>query len=60
MSALSQPFIPVNGPIDSDGDGATEDSTLALRRAQCLRLTDRDHDADGTVERVTHTVYANP
>ena len=60
VSALSQPFIPVNGPIDSDGDGATEDSTLALRRAQCLRLVDRDHDSDNTVERVAFTVYANP
>ena len=59
VSALSQHFIPVNGPIDSDGDGASEDSTTALRRAQCVRLLRRDSDANGTYEDIALTVYAN-
>ena len=60
VSALSKPFIPVNGPVASDGDGATASETLAGQRAQCLRLVDRDHDSDGTNESVGLTVYANP
>ena len=28
VSALSKPFIPVNGPVASDGDGATASEAL--------------------------------
>ena len=66
VSALSRPFIPVNGPDKGDGtvgaggiDYGNQATNLSEQRDQCLRLTDRDHDADGTVERVTFTDYAN-
>lgn len=67
VSALSRPFIPVNGPDKGDGtapehgfDYGDQAANLAAQRAACLDLVDRDHDSDGTVERVAFTVYANP
>ena len=66
VSALSRPFIPVNGPDKGDNsvgaggiDYGTQAQNLAAQRAACLDLVDRDHDSDGTVERVAFTVYAN-
>ena len=67
VSALSRPFIPVNGPDKGDNsvgaggiDYGTQAQNLAAQRAACLDLVDRDHDADDAVERVAFTVYANP
>lgn len=66
VSALSRPFIPVNGPDKGDGtvgaggiDYGDQAANLAAQRAACLDLVDRDHDSDGAVERVAFTVYAN-
>ena len=59
VSALSKPFIPVNGPVASDGDGATASETLAGQRAQCMRLLNRDQNNDGTLDNNALTVYAN-
>ena len=42
-----------------DSDYGDQAANLAAQRAACLDLVDRDHDSDGTVERVAFTVYAN-
>ena len=66
VSALSRPFIPVNGPDKGDGtvpehgmDYGDQAANLAAQRAQCLRLQNRDQNNDGTLDNIALTVYAN-
>ena len=66
VSALSRPFIPVNGPDKGDGtvpehgmDYGDQAANLAAQRAQCLRLQDRDQDQNGASDNIALTVYAN-
>ena len=66
VSALSRPFIPVNGPDKGDGtvgaggiDYGNQATNLSEQRNQCMRLLNRDQNNDGTLDNNALTVYAN-